>query len=109
MIIFYSIIITDWLFVNIIIWLYAKIFVLQQSKVVVQMYYYQRLRDLREDRDLKQSDISEYLGMKQPQYNRYETGMRELPLHHLVALCRFYNVSADYILGFTDEPRKLNK
>lgn len=71
------------------------------------MYYYQRLRDLREDRDLKQSDISELLGMKQPQYNRYETGMRELPLHHLIALCRFYNVSADYILGLTDEFKAL--
>lgn len=67
------------------------------------MYYYQRLRDLREDRDLKQSDISEFLGMKQPQYNRYETGTRELPLHHLISLCRFYNVSADYLLGLTDE------
>lgn len=71
------------------------------------MYYYQRLRDLREDRDLKQSDISDFLGMKQPQYNRYETGMRELPLHHLIALCRFYNVSADYILGLTDDFRTL--
>lgn len=71
------------------------------------MYYYQRLRDLREDRDLKQSDISDYLRMKQPQYNRYETGTRELPLHHLIALCRFYNVSADYILGLTDEYRPL--
>lgn len=71
------------------------------------MYYYQRLRDLREDRDLKQSDISAFLGMKQPQYNRYETGMRELPLHHLIALCRFYNVSADYILGLTDEFKAL--
>ena len=71
------------------------------------MYYYQRLRDLREGRDLKQTDISELLGMKQPQYNRYETGMRELPLHHLIALCRFYNVSADYILGLTDEFKAL--
>ncbi len=71
------------------------------------MYYYRRLRDLREDRDLKQSDISDYLGMKQPQYNRYETGTRELPLHHLAALCRFYNVSADYILELTDEAKPL--
>lgn len=71
------------------------------------MYYYQRLRDLREDRDLKQSDISELLKMKQPQYNRYETGTRELPLHHLVTLCKFYNVSADYILGLTDDYRKI--
>lgn len=71
------------------------------------MVYYQRLRDLREDRDLKQSDISRILKMKQPQYNRYETGLRELPLHHLVTLCNFYNVSADYILGLTDEYKKL--
>lgn len=71
------------------------------------MYYYRRLRDLREDRDLKQSDISDYLGMKQPQYNRYETGTRELPLHHLTALCRSYNVTADYILELTDEAKPL--
>lgn len=71
------------------------------------MSYYQRLRDLREDRDLKQSDISRILNMKQPQYNRYETGLRELPLRHLVTLCSFYNVSADYILGLTDEYKKL--
>lgn len=80
---------------------------MQNPRVVFEMYYYQRLRDLREDRDLTQADVSAFLGMKQPQYNRYETGMRELPLHHLVALCKFYNVSADYILGLTDNFRAL--
>ena len=72
------------------------------------MYYYQRLRDLREDRDLKQADVSRVLGMKQPQYNRYETGVRQLPLHHLITLCKFYNVSADYILGLSDTYRELD-
>lgn len=72
------------------------------------MYYYQRLRDLREDRDLKQVDVSKVLGMKQPQYNRYETGVRQLPLHHLITLCKFYNVSADYILGLSDTYRELD-
>lgn len=72
------------------------------------MFYYQRLRDLREDRDLKQVDISKVLGMKQPQYNRYETGVRQLPLHHLITLCKFYNVSADYILGLSDNYRELD-
>ena len=63
------------------------------------MYYLQRLKDLREDRDLKQADIARLLRTSQPQYSRYETGERELPIRHLVTLADFYQVSADYILG----------
>ena len=66
------------------------------------MYYLQRLRDLREDMDLQQSDIAKILKTTQPQYSRYETGERELPVRHLVTLADFYNVSADYILGRTN-------
>lgn len=66
------------------------------------MYYLQRLKDLREDKDLQQSDIAKLLKTTQPQYSRYETGERELPIRHLVTLADFYDVSADYILGRTN-------
>ncbi len=66
--------------------------------------YLKTLRNLREDRDLKQSYIAELLKMKQPQYARYEIGKRDIPLEHLVTLCKFYNVSADYILGLPNLP-----
>ncbi|MBP3402026.1 MAG: helix-turn-helix transcriptional regulator [Clostridia bacterium] len=73
------------------------------------MYYYKRVRDLREDNDKSQSQIAEYLNMKQQQYARYENGIQEIPLHHMVALARYYNVSLDYLAGLTDEPKALNK
>ena len=60
---------------------------------------YRRIRDLREDRDLKQSDIAKVLGTTQQVYSRYEMGINEMPIRHLITLCRYYNVSADYILG----------
>ena len=72
------------------------------------MYYLQRLKDLREDKDLQQSDIAKLLNTTQPQYSRYETGERELPIRHLVTLAEFYGVSADYILGRTND-KKLYK
>ena len=65
------------------------------------MFYLQRLRDLREDKDLSQADIAELLHTTQPQYSRYEIGERELPLRHLITLADFYAVSTDYILGRT--------
>lgn len=64
--------------------------------------YFQRLKDLREDEDLQQSDIAKLLDTTQPQYSRYETGECDLPVKHLVKLADFYNVSADYILGRTN-------
>lgn len=67
------------------------------------MYYLQRLKDLREDMDLHQADIARLLQTTQPQYSRYETGEREIPVRHLVTLADFYNVSADYILGRTND------
>ena len=66
------------------------------------MYYIQRLRDLREDNDLKQSDIASLLQTTQPQYSRYENVDREIPVRHLITLADFYQVSIDYILGRTD-------
>lgn len=61
--------------------------------------YYEILRDLREDKDLTQTDIANILGTTQQVYSRYEKGVNQIPLHHLVTLCKFYKVSADYILG----------
>ena len=65
--------------------------------------YCELLRELRENRDLKQSDIAAVLNTTQQVYSRYETGINELPLRHLVTLCRFYHVSADYLLGLNKE------
>lgn len=71
------------------------------------MYYYQRIRDIREDNDLTQTDIANILMTTQQQYGRYENGLREIPAHHIVTLCKYYNVSADYLLGLTDDYKKL--
>ncbi len=65
--------------------------------------YCELLRELRESRDLKQSDIAMVLNTTQQVYSRYETGINELPLRHLVTLCRFYHVSADFLLGLSKE------
>lgn len=63
--------------------------------------------DLRIDNDLFQSDVAKILGISQQYYSEYEKGKRELPIRHLIKLCKLYNVSADYILGFTEEQKKL--
>ena len=64
--------------------------------------YFQRLKDLREDKDLLQTDIAEMLGITQTVYSRYERGMQNLPLEHLLKLADLYNTSTDYILGRTN-------
>lgn len=64
--------------------------------------YFPRLRDLREDRDMNQTQIAEMLGIKQTVYSRYERGFQTLPTEHLIKLADFYNVSTDYILGRTN-------
>lgn len=63
--------------------------------------YWQIIRELREDHDLKQSDIAAVLGTTQQVYSRYENGQNEMPIRHLITLCRYYRVSADLILGTT--------
>lgn len=70
--------------------------------------YFQRLRDLREDKDMKQADIAELLGIQQTVYSRYERGFQNIPIEHLLSLADYYNVSTDYILGRTNNP-KLSK
>ncbi len=67
--------------------------------------YLPRLRDLREDHDLTQSDIACVLGTKQTIYSRYERGYQNIPLEFLLSLADYYDVSTDYILGRTDNPK----
>lgn len=72
------------------------------------MYYFARLKDMREDHDKTQAQIAEILGIKQQQYARYENGTNEIPIHHLMTLARYYNLSLDYLTGMVDTPKKLN-
>lgn len=62
-------------------------------------YYINYLRGLREDHDLTQKEIAAILGTSQTMYARYERGANELPIRHLITLCKYYNVSADIVLG----------
>ena len=71
--------------------------------------YYPRLRDLREDHDLSQQQVADYLQMKQPQYSRYERGLRDIPTDILIRLARLYQTSTDYILGITNNNCPYNK
>ena len=71
--------------------------------------FLEKLRGLREDNDLTQSRIAEVLGTSQTMYARYERGANEMPIRHLVTLCRFYNVSADYLLGTAPDPKRAQK
>ncbi len=66
--------------------------------------YLKRMRDLREDHDKTQREIAELLGTSQTMYARYERGANELPIRHLVKLCDYYRISADYFLGRSDQP-----
>lgn len=67
------------------------------------MYIYQRIRDLREDCDLRQEDIAPILQTTREQYSRWERGAQEIPFHHAITLARFYKVSLDYIAGLTNK------
>lgn len=61
--------------------------------------YWQKMYDLRTDNDLQQKDIAKILGVRQQQYSRYETGQNELPIRHLITICKYYRVSADWMLN----------
>ena len=73
------------------------------------MYVYPRIRDLREDQDKTQAEIACELGQHITTYRRWESGETEIPTHIVKELCKLYNVSADYLLGFTDEKKALPK
>ena len=77
------------------------------TKGVCDMYLYQRLRDLREDADKTQKEIAKLLGISSQHYSLYETGKREMPMHHFVTLANYYNVSLDYLAGLINTPKKL--
>ena len=66
---------------------------------------YKRIRDLREDKDLTQKQVSTYLNCSQQVYSNYELGQRDIPTDVLIKLSKFYNVSVDYILSVTDNPK----
>lgn len=68
--------------------------------------YYQRLRDLREDKDLNQTQIAIVIGTSQSYYAQYENGKRQIPFDRIIELAKFYNVSIDYIAGLTNDRRK---
>lgn len=65
---------------------------------------YPRIRDLREDRDLNQTQVARLLGMSQTGYSKYETGENDIPTVVLIKLARFYGTSVDFLLGETDDP-----
>lgn len=66
--------------------------------------YFRRIYDLREDRDIKQKVVAEYLGMDPTVYRRYEKGVRSVPVDVIIKLADYYKVSTDYLLGRTDDP-----
>jgi transcriptional regulator with XRE-family HTH domain len=69
------------------------------------MYYYQRLVDLRQDKDMNQTQIAAILGTTQTQYSRWERGAQEIPFHHVITLAKFYKVSLDYVAGLTNKKK----
>ena len=83
---------------------------IQQSAVCYFIYgggaMYRRIRDLREDRDLKQRQVADFLNCSQQVYSNYELGQRDIPTDILIRLSNFYNVSVDYLLGLTPNPHR---
>ena len=73
------------------------------------MEFSQRLKDLREDRDLSQGDVAKILGTSQSYYAQYENGKRELPFSRAIMLAKFYNVSLDFIAGIISTPQRLDR
>ncbi len=69
---------------------------------------YNRIRDLREDKDMNQTQIANYLGMSQTGYSKYETGEHDIPTVILIKLADYYNVSVDYLLGRTNK-KEMNR
>ena len=73
------------------------------------MKYNQRIRDIREDRDLTQTDVANALHTTYQYYSTYESGKREMPFTRAIELAVYYNISLDYLAGLIDEPRPLRK
>ena len=66
----------------------------------------EKIRGIREDNDLTQAQVAAFLGTSQTMYARYERGANELPIRHLITLCRLYNISADFFLDTQPDPRR---
>ena len=73
----------------------------------MEQRYIKIMRDLREDHDLTQQQVADYLGTSQTMYARYERGANELPIRHLIKLAELYNVSVDYLLCLTENPKRM--
>ena len=80
---------------------YGKIFTVMNMEKILH-----RLRELREDNDLRQEDIANLLKTTQQVYSRYEKGINEIPIRHLITIARFYDVSIDYLVGETDTKKR---
>lgn len=78
--------------------------IIRRKREVAKMY--QRIRDLREDNDMKQREVATYLNCSQQVYSNYELGQRDIPTDILIKLSRLYKVSTDYILGITNNPKQ---
>lgn len=65
--------------------------------------YHERIKNLREDHDLTQTEVAQYLHIAQTTYSQYELGKRSIPVDYIIALCKFYHVSADYMLGLSNK------
>ena len=72
-------------------------------KTVKKMYYTERLQWIRDCKNITQKELAEHLGIKQQQYARYEKGINIMPITYLPKICEYLDVSADYILGLTDD------
>lgn len=83
-----------------------NLYIITKSKGGFFMYF-QRLRDLREDMDMNQTQIAKLLHTSQTVYSRYERGFQTIPVEHLLILADFYDVSTDYILGRTNNKKRL--
>ena len=86
--------------------MYGIIRLNEKVKERIFVYNYQRLKDLREDADLKQQNIAEVLSISIQQYSLYERGDREIPFHHVITLAKYYDVSIDYIAGLTNNKKR---
>lgn len=71
------------------------------------MQYFKRIKEIREDRDIKQKEIAEILQTDQSYYSKYERGLHPMTADQIIILCKYYNLSADYMLGIIDEPRQI--
>ena len=86
------------MFVNTSILLYANENIFVEEPIMIE----ERLCEIRKKQNLSQRKVADFLGIPQQQYSRYENGKFEIPVRYVITLCRFYGISADWLLGLTD-------